>query len=358
MALMQVRNLSFQEQSLSSGRLIVSLLPLLAIAAFSLLIGKLFAISPTLLTLSVGLIINLVASKSQPDRAYQFMETATVFASQTILRVGIALLGFRLSVGLLSDLGLLPIILAHVVVIATLTLGYFVGTRLGLKKDFTIISSGATAICGASAALAITSAFPQNKERESQTVLAVMVVTLMSSAAMLLYPIIARMSGFDATQAGLLFGATIHDVAQVVGAGLLFGDEAVETAAYSKMLRVILLAPVVMIVASVAHKLGSGSKPKAICNSLWCTITQFFPPTFLMLFVAFAAFNNLVELPAMAITAINIASQFALLMALTALSIRLNIQDVRKLGIAPVILISLNTFFVLIIAYSAIMFFT
>ena len=109
--------------------------------------------------------------------------------------------------------------------------------RLGLKPLFGVLSGGAVAICGASAALAIASVLPRNDTRERDTILTVVSVTALSTLAMILYPVFATSIGLDHKQAGIFIGGTIHDVAQVVGAGYTISNETGDIATYVKLLQ-------------------------------------------------------------------------------------------------------------------------
>src|SRR5208283_3707648 len=110
-------------------------------------------------------------------------------------------------------------------VATTILFGLFLARRLGLSPMFGVLSGGSVAICGASAALAIASVLPQDKDRERDTILVVVTVTARSTLAMILYPILATSIGLDHRHAGVFIGGTIHDVAQVVGAGYMISPE-------------------------------------------------------------------------------------------------------------------------------------
>ncbi len=141
------------------------------------------------------------------------------FSSKAILRLGVALLGARITVSQILDLGVMPIVTVVVGVATTIGLGVVAARRLGLSRSFGVLSGGAVGICGASAALAIASVLPRERDSERDTILAVVTVTALSTIAMITYPMIATALGLDHVRAGIFLGGTIHDVAQVVGAG-------------------------------------------------------------------------------------------------------------------------------------------
>ncbi len=208
-------------------------------------------------------------------------------ASRYVLRVGVALLGLRITTGEVMDLGweALAIIVAGVV--ATILIGTLIGRIGGLKSDQSILSAGAVAICGASAALAIASVLPTHKDHERNTILTVAGVTALSTVAMVIYPVFVTYLHYDDAAAGLFLGATIHDVAQVVGAGYIISDQTGEISTLVKLIRVACLVPVVLAVSLIMHRRrlpDAGSEPLL--------------PWFLVVFVALVIVNSLGWVPA------------------------------------------------------------
>ena len=148
------------------------------------------------------------------------------FSSRTILRFGIALLGARITWSQIAGLGSLPILTVLVGVATTTLAGVWLARQFKLGTYFGVLSGGAVAICGASAALAISTALPAHDNKERDTVLTVVVVTTLSTIAMVVYPMLVGTFHLDHVKAGLFLGGTIHDVAQVVGARPLERDPA------------------------------------------------------------------------------------------------------------------------------------
>ena len=141
-----------------------------------------------------------------------------------------------------------------------------------------MLSGGAAAICGASAALAISAVLPRDKHHDRFTLMVVIAVTVLSTLAMVLYPLIARAMNLNPDLAGLFFGGTIHDVAQVVGAGYTLGPATGDIATIVKLFRVAMLAVVVLLV-SMAFKAerersltatGQTTSATAAARSHWC----------------------------------------------------------------------------------------
>lgn len=178
------------------------------------------------------------------------------FASKSILRFGVALLGLGITVQQVAALGgrVVGITLAGVLV--TILAGLVFSRAVGRRSRFGALTGGAVAICGASAALAISSVLPNHENKERDTVFTVIAVTALSTLAMIAYPVLANLLALSDRQAGVFLGATIHDVAQVVGAGYSISEEAGDTATIVKLFRVVLLVPIVVAVSLIFSTRG------------------------------------------------------------------------------------------------------
>ena len=183
------------------------------------------------------------------------------FASRHILRFGVALLGIRITTAEVMELGWPALALVVASVVATILVGMLIGRIGGLKSDQSILSAGAVAICGASAALAIASVLPTHKDHERNTILTVAGVTALSTVAMVVYPVFVSYLQYDDVTAGVFLGTTIHDVAQVVGAGYIISDETGELSTVVKLIRVACLVPVVIVISLVMHRRRSPDAP-------------------------------------------------------------------------------------------------
>ena len=172
------------------------------------------------------------------------------YASKKLLRVGVALLGLGITVQQIAAAGLEVVGITLGGVALTIGAGILLARISGRSLPFGLLTGGAVAICGASAALAISSVLPKDDpNHERDTVFTVIAVTALSTIAMIVYPIIGAALGLSDHAMGVFFGATIHDVAQVVGAGYSVSEEAGATATFVKLLRVALLVPVVIVLS-------------------------------------------------------------------------------------------------------------
>jgi uncharacterized integral membrane protein (TIGR00698 family) len=247
------------------------------------------------------------------------------FASRNILRVGVALLGLRITTGDVMDLGWQVVALIVVTVIATIAIGGLVGRAFGLKGDQSVLSAGAVAICGASAALAIASVLPSHKDHERNTILTVAGVTALSTVAMVVYPVFVSYLEYDNVTAGVFLGATIHDVAQVVGAGYMVSDQSGEISTLVKLIRVACLVPVVITISLITHRARSDSPDKRPLL-----------PWFLVAFVVLVIVNSSGWVPTDVHSVLTPVSSWCLLTAVAALGVKTSLKTLADVGPAPI----------------------
>ena len=259
------------------------------------------------------------------------------FASRTVLRAGVALLGMRITFDQMQSLGSSALVLTLVAVAATICVGWLLSRAAKLDAAFGVLTGWAVAICGASAALAIAAVLPKGPHHERDTVMTVVAVTALSTVAMIIYPLIAHALGFDAHTSGIFLGATIHDVAQVVGAGYSVSTATGDTATIVKLFRVALLLPAVFVISFLFRKHvpagTSGERPPLL-------------PAFLVAFALLVAVNSTGKVPAAVTSALQEASRWCLVVAIAALGTKTSLGDLAKVGWKPVALIVGETVFV------------
>lgn len=254
------------------------------------------------------------------------------FASKRVLQLGVILLGASVTFAEIAALGWATALLVIAAVTSTILVGVMIGRAAGLTAPHSTLSAGAVAICGASAAMAIASVLPQTKESERNLIMTVVGVTSLSTIAMVIYPMLTHTAGFTDMQAGVFLGATIHDVAQVIGAGYIVSDEAGAVAAVVKLMRVTLLAPAVFIIAMIFARKTAGAE---------ATGRAF--PIFLLGFAALMVANSFGLVPEAARASIAGASRFALVVAVSALGVKTSLKDLFEVGPKPVAALALQT---------------
>jgi len=257
------------------------------------------------------------------------------FGAANILKFGVALLGARISIDLLAALGWQMVSLVIVAIASTLAAGRILGALFGKDAAFSTLTAGAVAICGASAALALSSVLPKSEQSEKNLLFAVLSVTLLSTIAMVIYPVLLGFAHFDDAAAGAFLGATIHDVAQVVGAGFSVSESAGETATLVKLIRVSLLAPVVLLV-SLAFRQKAGEQGGPGVAAL---------PFFVIGFLAFAAWNSSGYMPSGLADLLGVVSRAALVLAIAAVGMKTSLKDIRSVGPGAVGLVVAETVF-------------
>lgn len=269
-----------------------------------------------LLGLLVGLSLNFVAREPSTHRGLDF-------AARTFLRWGIVLLGLQVTVGQIGSLGPAPFAALLVVMAATFAAG-LAGARFAGQTGYAgVLAGGATAICGASAALALYGVIGKDRMSQAQFALTLVGVSLASAFAMSVYPLLAAAVGLDDRQAGFLIGASIHDVAQAIGGGYAFSDPAGSYATVVKLSRVALLAPLVALVALAVGGSGRSGKP-------W--FRRLAPPWFILAFLAVVLVNSLTPVPAQISNGALGASKGLLLLAVTATAMRSRMDLLMQMG--------------------------
>jgi uncharacterized integral membrane protein (TIGR00698 family) len=261
------------------------------------------------------------------------------FASRIILRVGVVLLGARITLEQIGSLGFETVIAAVLAVAATLCVGWASARLLGQRADFGVLTGGAVAICGASAALAISAVLPKHENSERDTLLTVVGVTGLSTLAMITYPIICKLLGLGPEQTGMFLGGTIHDVAQVVGAGYMISPVTGDIATVVKLLRVALLVPAVVVVAWLFRRQHAGGERGRIPVV----------PGFLVAFMALVAINSCGVIPAAVTAGMNDLSRSCLVIAIAALGVKTSLQKLAKVGWRPIVMLVGETVFLAVL---------
>ncbi|MEO7399613.1 MAG: putative sulfate exporter family transporter [Polaromonas sp.] len=259
------------------------------------------------------------------------------FCARGVLRLGVGLLGARITASQIAGLGWETAAIVVIAVLTTLLCGTFLGKRFGMTRAQGVLSGGAVAICGASAALAISAVLPRDKDSDRSTLMVVVTVTVLSTVAMVAYPLIVKALGLPPELAGLFLGGTIHDVAQVVGAGYMVNPETADYATIVKLFRVSMLAVVVVVVSSVFKKqreqMAEGTEAKK----------QPLVPWFLWVFVALVVLNSLGGVPAIVQTGLNDVSRSCLVVAIAALGVKTSFMQLARAGWKPFALLLIET---------------
>jgi uncharacterized integral membrane protein (TIGR00698 family) len=273
------------------------------------------------------------------------------FCGRTLLRLGVGLLGARITAQQIAALGWTTALTVVAAIVLTILFALALGRRLGMSRAQSVLSGGAVAICGASAALAISAVLPREPHGERFTLTVVVAVTLLSTLAMVLYPVLARALGWPPEIAGLFLGATIHDVAQVVGAGYMLGPAAGDVATVVKLLRVSLLAVVVFAV-TLAFRVPAGASDHA--TAAGSAKRQPMLPWFLWLFIAMVALNSAGSFGGALAQGLNDLSRACLVTAIAALGLKTSLEQLARAGWRPLLMVGAETLWLAAVVGAAI----
>ncbi|GAD24542.1 YeiH family protein [Acidovorax sp. MR-S7] len=262
------------------------------------------------------------------------------FCARTLLRTGVALLGARITADQVAHLGLRTGIIVALGLCLTILCGLAMSRLLSRRMEEGLLSGGAVAICGASAAMAIAAVLPQSKENERLTLFTVVGVTVFSTLAMIVYPFALHYLPLSPIQSGVFLGGTIHDVAQVVAAGMLLGPEAADAATLVKLFRVLLLVPVVIVITFALRKL-SGEAGNAKVGSRVPSV-----PGFLVAFMALVVLSSLGVWPPAVTALASESSRWLLVIAIAAAGVKTSFEELLKLGWQPVLMLFVETLFI------------
>ena len=320
-------NLSQRTRELMPGFIVSAV-----VAAAACFLSEHYGAPVMLFALLLGMALNFLADDSKCKAGIEF-------TARTVLRVGIALLGMRITLSQITALGWQPIALVLTLVAVTISVSIVVAKMLGFERSFGMLTGGATAICGASAALALSAALPNHPQKEKATLFTVIGVSALSTLAMIVYPMIANWLEFSPQLAGVFLGATIHDVAQVVGAGYSMSTETGDTATVVKLMRVAMLLPVIICAAMFTRMQGAetgGERPPLL-------------PWFAVGFLILACINSTGWVPTVVQGGINEASRWALIIAISALGMKTRIKELASVGIKPILFMVSETIFLVVL---------
>ncbi len=298
------------------------------VAAAATFLSEHYGAPVMLFALLLGMAMNFLSEPTGPCLP------GIELAAKHLLRLGVALLGLRITWGQIAHLGWFPVALVMVSVVATIAFGLLAARIGGFKPAFGMLTGGAVAICGASAALAISTVLPQHPLRERATLFTVIGVSALSTLVMVLYPMLTHALGLDDSASGIFLGATIHDVAQVVGAGYGISSEAGDVATLVKLMRVVMLIPVIIVVAAVNRKNRAADEPRAVLL-----------PWFVSVFMALIVVGSLGWVPAGLQAAGGDLSRWLLVIAMSAIGLKTKLQELVTVGFKPVAVMVAETVF-------------
>ncbi len=292
----------------------------------------LLGISP----LIVGIVLGMVYGNTLRLHLPVYWLPGIVFSSKTLLRIAIVLYGFRLTYQDIFLVGIDGLIVASCMLTTTFLGGSWLGIRVfRLPRRLAFLTAAGSAVCGAAAVLATE---PVVKAKSHESSVAVGTVVLFGTLAMFIYPSLFNSGflGMTAEEYGLFAGGTLHEVAHAVAAGQAVSPEAANTAIIVKMMRVMLIAPLLISLGWwLAHKPGSANKARGASYNM----RSF--PWFAVYFLVCIGINSLGIIPQSTVDHINTLDTFMLTMAMCALGMETSLEKVRSVGPKPFLLAGL-----------------
>ena len=296
---------------------------------FGFMFGFPVAVPAIVLALVIGMAFHVTDPQSS-------MQPGLTYAVKTLLRVAIALLGLRISLMDIAALGLSTALIVILSMLATIIAGLWLARLVGRDESFGLLAGAATAVCGASAALATSTVLPPDQKRDADVAFVVVAVNALSTVAMLAYPPLCLLMGYDARETAILLGATIHDVAQVVGAGYSVSPEVGNGAVIVKLFRVFLLLPVVLGIGYYFTRKGQAHGAAKVPF-----------PMFAVVFLALVLINSLGLVPASVKFVLGEVSRWGLLIAIAALGLGTSVHAIMRIGWRAIVIICGTTLVIL-----------
>ena len=326
-----MNTLAIQSWPTRGRQLFPGMLACAVVAAAATFLSQHYGAPVMLFALLLGLAMNFLSAEGPCAPGIEF-------TARQVLRIGVALLGLRITAAQVAALGWHPIVLVVFTVVLTIIVSMIAARLLGFQSLFGLLTGGATAICGASAALALAAALPAHAQKERATLFTVIGVSALSTLAMIAYPMLARWLGLDARDAGIFLGGTIHDVAQVVGAGYSLSHETGDIATLVKLMRVAMLLPVIMVAATLARaRTSEGSKRPPLL------------PWFAVAFAALVAINSTGWIDKSVQALGSDVSRWCLVASIAGIGMKTQLKDVASVGLKPVVLMLGETVFLAVL---------
>ena len=310
---------------LVSGLVLVSAIAAAAYLLIQWTVLRTFGIN----SLTLAILIGAILGNFLPRLGGAQCRPGLAFAQRRLLRIGVALYGFNLSIQQIAQVGSTGILVDVAMVCSTLAAGWWFGRKvLGMDREIVLLASAGSAICGAAAVMAtIPMLHPGDSKVAEKGTIAVATVVLFGTLAMLLYPLFYAWIGGAHFDFGIYVGSTVHEVAQVVAIGSTLGGEIAGNAVIAKMIRVMLLVPFLLTLGLVLRGKGeNGERAKLPI------------PWFALAFVAMAGINSLQILPAHWVDLLRLTGMLLLTAAMASLGIDTNLARMRQGGMQPLLL--------------------
>ncbi len=296
--------------------------------------------------LTVAIVCGIIAGNTFFPRVASHTAAGVDFSKSTLLRAGIILYGFRITFQQIAEVGWSGALIDALMVSLTFLIAVQLGTRVfRLDRQTAMLIGAGSAICGAAAVMATEPVVRAQAHKVSE---AVATVVVFGTIAMFTYPALYSHLGLSQHAFGIFAGSTIHEVAQVIAAGKSVSDEVAEMAVIEKMLRVMMLAPFLLLLSASQPNRDSHS-PVAGTDA---GHARRMIPWFALLFIAASALNSLQLLPAGIVNGLVQFDTLVLAMAMAALGLRTHFGAIRQAGVKPLLLAAALFMFLVLGGYA------
>ena len=303
--------------------LAVAIASYLAAPLFKSLTGGRLALPDMVIALIIGIALHSTVMTPR-------FEPGMTFCVKKLLRWAIGLLGLRIALGDIIGLGLGVAMLVVASMILTVVAAIWLARVLDRDVGFGALAGAANAVCGASATLAAATVVPDYKRKSADIAFTVVMANAISTIVMLAYPPLCIWLGHDARTTGIMLGATIHDMAQVVGAGYAVSESVGNTAVIVKLFRVFLLLPMVLAIGWYFVRQGEATGEAKVPV-----------PVFALVFLGLCLLNSvMMASPALSApvgypvikSVLGEASKWGLLVAIAALGLGTSLKSILTIG--------------------------
>ncbi|NKX22013.1 YeiH family putative sulfate export transporter [Alteromonadaceae bacterium A_SAG2] len=328
--LQRLKNLTLKQPAWWQGLLLVGF-----VAVAGILAAKVAWISHLgLSALTLAIIFGIVVGNTLFPKIAQHTAVGVDFSKNTLLRAGVILYGFRITFQQVIDIGWLGIAIDLLMITLTFTIAVQLGIHLfKLDRQTAVLIGAGSSICGAAAVMATE---PVVKAQAHKVSVAVATVVVFGTLSMFLYPLVYPYLHLSAQAYGVYAGSTIHEVAQVVGAGKAVSDAAANTAVIEKMLRVMMLAPFLVILSTMGARQNHDEDTQQSEGKM--QRTKITIPWFAVIFILASALNSLHLLPQVVVHTLVAVDTVLLAMAMAALGLRTHVGAIRQAGVKPLLL--------------------
>ncbi len=325
-----------KHRNLAEGLILVTLITMLAVSLQNSYLAKLLHLSTIIIAILLGMLVkNFLGIKRK-------MRPGIKFCAKKVLRFAIILLGFKLSLKEVYQLGLEGIFLIGLIVVATMFFTIWMGKVMKLSKNLSLLVASGCSICGAAAIIAVSAL--NDKEQEEDVSFSIGIITIFGTLFMLLYPLAQNLIHLSTSAYAFWAGTSVHEVAQVVAAGFAVSDEAGIMSTLVKLTRVLYIIPITFVISILRTQK----------NSKKFDIKNIQIPWFVIFFTVVILINSIFNIPETVINTLNLVCTYLMTAAMAGLGLETSFANMQKVGIKPLYLGIIASVFISFLSFGII----